>query len=189
MRHTLCWQIVVPRLLFVVVLLLAAQYTLGRVVRRMTTGWLEAAAHKRVDLAHARVSLLRRELILNDLRIRAGREPLQSLLEIDRCELKVAVAPCSTRKPLSNAERCPACGSVRRGQQMAHRPRLDHAMLPRPSNGSTATQATRHVIGSSGWITALIRKSLASSPAWTEPTRCVLSGRNTQFISTAGLAS
>ncbi len=98
MSYTLRWQIVVPRLLFVVVVLLAAQYTLGRVVRRITTGWLEAAAHKRVDLAHARVSLLRRELTFNELRIRTGREPFQSLLEVDRCELKFAVAPLLYKK-------------------------------------------------------------------------------------------
>jgi hypothetical protein len=98
MSRTLRWQIVVPRLLLVVVLLLAAQYTLGRVVRRTATGWLEVAANKRVDVAHARVSLLRRELALNDLRIRTGRHPSRSLLEVDRCELKFAVGPLLYKK-------------------------------------------------------------------------------------------
>src|SRR5688572_18360519 len=98
MSRMLRWQIVVPRLLLVIVLLLAAQYTLGGIVRRMATGWLEAAANKRVDMALARVSLLRRELTLNDLRIQSGREPSRSLLEVDRCELKFAVGPLLYKK-------------------------------------------------------------------------------------------
>ena len=190
MRHTLCWQVIVPRLLFVVVVLLAAQFTLGRVVRRMTTGWLEAAAHKRVDLAHARVSLLRRELTLNDLPFEQGGEPLQSLLEVDRCELKFAVGSLLYKK--ATFEPLTLSGVRFRAPRAAnrwYRARLRHAMPHRPSSGSAATPATRHETGSIGWTTALIMKSPVNSPAWNEPTRCVPSGRNMQFISTAGLAS
>ena len=98
MSRTLRWQIVVPRLLLVVVLLLAAQYTLGRIVRRMAPGWLERPLTSESTLAHARVSLLRRELALNDLRIRSAANRHDPLLEIDRCELKFAVGPLLYKK-------------------------------------------------------------------------------------------
>jgi uncharacterized protein (TIGR03545 family) len=98
MSRALRWQFLVPRLLLLVVLLLAAQYSLGRIARRTATGWLEAVAHKQVDVAHARVSLFRRELALSDLQVRPGRKSAPPLLEVDRCELKLAVGPLLYRK-------------------------------------------------------------------------------------------
>jgi uncharacterized protein (TIGR03545 family) len=98
MSRTVRWQNIVSRLMLVAVLLLAAQYVVGRIVRRVAAGWLEAATSKPVDLEHARVSLLRRELALNDLRIRTGVESVQPLVEVARCDLKFAVAPLLHKK-------------------------------------------------------------------------------------------
>jgi uncharacterized protein (TIGR03545 family) len=49
-------------------------------------------------MAHARVSLLHRELAFNDLRIRTGGDSSRSLLEADRCELKFAAWPLLYKK-------------------------------------------------------------------------------------------
>jgi uncharacterized protein (TIGR03545 family) len=87
------WQIVVPRLLLVVVVILAAQYSLGRIARWFVAGSLESAAHAPVELAHARVSLLNRQLVLGELRLLNMGSEAQKLVEFDSCCLDFATVP------------------------------------------------------------------------------------------------
>jgi uncharacterized protein (TIGR03545 family) len=87
------WQIALPRLLAVVVLLLALQYGLGLAMRSKAVQTVEDVVGAPVELAHARVSLVRRQISLNDVRIASPRCPLEYLVEADRCELHFAARP------------------------------------------------------------------------------------------------
>jgi hypothetical protein len=90
MSRTLRWQILVPRLLFVGVVLLAVQYGLGLAVRSYAIRSGETALGVPVDVGTSRVSVLEHQVALNDLRVANPCHPAESLLEADRCELDVA---------------------------------------------------------------------------------------------------
>ncbi len=87
------WQFWLPRLMLVAVVLLAVQYGLGVFVRSKVIHLGEAAIGARVEVAHARVSIVNRQVVLRDLRVADPRQPLQNLVEADRCELDVAAGP------------------------------------------------------------------------------------------------
>ena len=86
MRRWLHWQFVMPRLLVLVVAILAAQYMLGVVARSMAIHAGEAAVGARVDVGHARVSLLDRQVVFADLRVVNGHRQSESVL--DQCAHK-----------------------------------------------------------------------------------------------------
>lgn len=90
MNRLFRWQILVPPLLLVTVALLAVQYVFGLAARSIAVRSGEAAVGAQVEVAHARVSLLDRQLVLGDLRFADPRQPLQNLVEADRCELNFA---------------------------------------------------------------------------------------------------
>ena len=93
MSRSLRWQILVPRLLLVGVMLLAAQYSLGLAVRSYAIRSGETALGVPVDVGTSRVSILDHQVVLNNLRIANPRHPGESLLEADRCELDLATKP------------------------------------------------------------------------------------------------
>jgi len=105
MRRALRWQVVVPQLLLLVVLALAGQYGLGLVVRSvmMTAG--ETAFGVPVDVGNTRVSLLDHEVTLNDLRLADPEQPVDSLVEADRCVLDVAPKPLLHKQTIVNRGR------------------------------------------------------------------------------------
>ena len=85
MKQWLHWQFVVPRLLALVVALLAAQYVLGLVVRSAAIQAVTDATRAPVDVGHARVLMSERTVVFEGLRVGA--------LQADRCELKFAAGP------------------------------------------------------------------------------------------------
>src|SRR5262245_43799256 len=87
------WQFAVPRLLLAVVILLSAQFGLGVAIRAYVEEVGEATVGSRVEVAHARLSLLQRQLVLSNFRVADPRDSSQNLLEADRCELNFATAP------------------------------------------------------------------------------------------------
>ncbi len=87
MRRLLEWQYVVPRVLLVIVLLMAVQYVLGVAARSLAVQRGEAALGARVDVRHARVAFVHGQVVLNDVRIADPNLPEKSFLEADRCEL------------------------------------------------------------------------------------------------------
>jgi uncharacterized protein (TIGR03545 family) len=93
MKHTLSWQIVVPRLLLLAVTLLAAQYTVSRIARSIAVGSLQSATRAQVEANHAQVSLFDRQLVLGDLQFSSRNRPAQPVLQIDRCALDFAMTP------------------------------------------------------------------------------------------------
>jgi uncharacterized protein (TIGR03545 family) len=93
MRSSLRWQILAPRLLLVVVALLAAQYGLGLAVRSLAINSSEAAVGARLEVGHARVWLLERQVVLSDLRVADPCQPAANVLDADRFEFRVATAP------------------------------------------------------------------------------------------------
>ncbi len=68
MRRWLHWQFVVPRVLVVVVALLAAQFVLGIVARSVVIRSGNAIAGTGIEVGHARVSLVDRQVVFSDLR-------------------------------------------------------------------------------------------------------------------------
>lgn len=93
MRRWLDWRLVVPRVLALIVALLAAQYVLGIAARSIAIRTGEAAAGMRVAVGHARVSLVDRRVVFDGLRVVNERWPSENVLEADRCELKFAAGP------------------------------------------------------------------------------------------------
>jgi uncharacterized protein (TIGR03545 family) len=87
MKRLLQWQNVVPRVLLVIVLLLTAQYVLGVVARSVAIQQGETTLGASVDVGHARVSFVNRQVVLNDVRIANTQRPAKSYLEANRCEL------------------------------------------------------------------------------------------------------
>jgi uncharacterized protein (TIGR03545 family) len=96
--RTLRWQIWLPRLLLVVVLLLAAQYGLGLATRSIAIRCGAAATGGTVEVAHARVSFVDRRVVLRDVRVANPAEHLKNLIEADRCEFDIAAAPLSHKQ-------------------------------------------------------------------------------------------
>lgn len=93
MRQLLHWQFVVPRLLLVVVVLLAAQFVLGIAARSIAIRSGESAVGARVEVGHARVSFVDGQVVFSDLRVAKRRRPSESCLEADQCELNFAPKP------------------------------------------------------------------------------------------------
>ena len=93
MSHLRNWQTWLPRLLIVVVLLLAAQFAMGLVARTKVIRSTEAWTGGRVAVGHARVSLVNRQLILRDLSVADPRRPTTNLFLADRCQLDLAAWP------------------------------------------------------------------------------------------------
>jgi uncharacterized protein (TIGR03545 family) len=87
------WHFLIPRLLVIVVALLAAQYGLGRLALSTAEESGEAGAGLPVDVKHARVAVFDRQVVLNNLRIEDRSKPAQNWVEADRLVLDVAAAP------------------------------------------------------------------------------------------------
>jgi uncharacterized protein (TIGR03545 family) len=93
MRRWLDWHFVLPRVMALVVALLAIQYVLGVVARSVAIQACEAAMGASFKLGHARVSLVDRRVVFGGLRVVNERQPSENVLEADRCELKFAANP------------------------------------------------------------------------------------------------
>jgi uncharacterized protein (TIGR03545 family) len=87
------WHRTVPRVLTVIVALLAVQYLAGLAARTMAIRYSEAATSTRVRIAHARVSLHDHALVLSGLQIADPSRPDETLVSADACELPIAVWP------------------------------------------------------------------------------------------------
>lgn len=87
MRRLLRWQFVLPRLLMVVVVLLAVQYVLCLMARSRTVQTIEAALGTRAEVGTARVSFIDGQVILGNLCVANPRRPMQNLFEAERCDL------------------------------------------------------------------------------------------------------
>jgi hypothetical protein len=92
MKKWLHWQFVVPRVLALIVAMLAAQYVLGVVARSIVIQAGEAALSVPVEVGHARVFLADQRVVFDGLRMVNGRRSSENILEADRCELKFAAA-------------------------------------------------------------------------------------------------
>src|SRR4051812_16095803 len=90
MRRWLHWQILVPRVLLVLVGLLGAQYVLGIVARSACVRSGERLFGVPVEVGHARVSVLSRQVVLTDVRLADPKESWKSIIQADRCELNFA---------------------------------------------------------------------------------------------------
>lgn len=97
MIPTLRWQSLVPRLLLLAVVLLAAQYTIGRIARRLAVGSLQSASNTNVTLSDARLSLWNRQLVLSDLGL-GGNDAGPPAIRVDRCVLHIATPPLLYRR-------------------------------------------------------------------------------------------
>jgi uncharacterized protein (TIGR03545 family) len=93
MTRNFQWQTLVPRLLLVVVVLLAAQYGLGRHVRSVAVRSSTTVAGSPLDIQHARVGLLDRQVVLSDLRLASPHATAENLIEADHAVLDVASRP------------------------------------------------------------------------------------------------
>jgi uncharacterized protein (TIGR03545 family) len=87
MRRMIRWQYWLPRAMLLVVLLLAVQYTLGRLVRSSIIRAGETVVGGKVELGGARVSLAKAQVVLHDLRIADRHAPARNLLRADSCRL------------------------------------------------------------------------------------------------------
>lgn len=85
MKRWLDWQFVVPRLLAVVVGLMAVQYLFGLVVRSAAIQAIADATQAPVGIGHARVLMSERTVVFEGLHV--------GTLQADRCELKFATRP------------------------------------------------------------------------------------------------
>jgi uncharacterized protein (TIGR03545 family) len=98
MRRWLHWQFVVPRVLLVVVILLAAQYVLGLVVRSMAIRAVGRAVGAHVAIGHARVSLADRQIVLSDVQFTNRHHHADGMLQADRCELNFDLGPLAHKR-------------------------------------------------------------------------------------------
>lgn len=105
MSRSLCWQSLVPRLLFLAVVLLAAQFGLGLAARSIAMRSGVAAIGARVDVGNSRVSWWDRQVVLNDLRVADPRHSAENLVEADRCELDFAAQPLWHKQAIVNRGR------------------------------------------------------------------------------------
>src|SRR5262245_54806459 len=90
LRH---WQILLPRVMFVAVVLLAVQYVIGLMTRSKVVESGEAMFGAKFDVGHARVSVTGRHVSLRDVSVADPRRPLTNLVEADCCEFDVAAGP------------------------------------------------------------------------------------------------
>lgn len=87
------WQFVVPRLLLCVVAALGVQYAAGLVTRSIAVRLGADLVGAQVDVAHARVSLADRHVILGGMKVSDPRCLRESWFTADSCELEVAAMP------------------------------------------------------------------------------------------------
>jgi uncharacterized protein (TIGR03545 family) len=87
MSNLLRWQYVVPRVLAVVVGLLAIQYGLCLLTRARVERAVAATIGAKGELAAARVSFVDGRVLLRGLEIADPRQPQRNLLEADCCDL------------------------------------------------------------------------------------------------------
>jgi uncharacterized protein (TIGR03545 family) len=92
MTQWLNWKFFVPRVLALLIALLAVQFVLGIVARSIAIHATETAAGLRMDVGHARVSLLDRHVVFDGLRLVNTGQPSETVLAADRCDLKFAAA-------------------------------------------------------------------------------------------------
>src|SRR6185295_16384791 len=69
------------------VALLAVQYVLGLVARSVAVQSMEAASGRAVGVAHARVSVAGRQLVLSGVSVHSPTRPAEQYIEAERCEL------------------------------------------------------------------------------------------------------
>jgi uncharacterized protein (TIGR03545 family) len=93
MTGKLQWQTAVPRLLMVVIALLAAQYGLGRLVRSVIPRSSKAITGSPLEVSHARVAMLGRQVVLSHLRFEDPQAAAQNWVEADHVVLDVATKP------------------------------------------------------------------------------------------------
>jgi hypothetical protein len=99
MRNLFRWQYAVPRVLTVVVAMLAVQYGFCLRTRTQVAAEIESAIGAKGDVTTARVSFADNVVVLGDVRIADPRQPMRNLLQADRCELMFDAGPLS-RQPL-----------------------------------------------------------------------------------------
>ena len=93
MSRSLPWQTVLQRLLLVAIVLLAAQYGIGRAVRSFVRRSGNGLVNAPIEIGHARVSMTRQQVVLSDLRCPNPHRTTHTLLEADRVLLDVAAEP------------------------------------------------------------------------------------------------
>jgi uncharacterized protein (TIGR03545 family) len=91
--RTLRWQQILPRLVVLIVAVWGVQYLLGFAAQRMAVRFGEAVLEAKVDVGTAHVSLVDRQVRLDNIRLSNPRCPSNQLLEADACELNIAVVP------------------------------------------------------------------------------------------------
>ena len=100
MTRFLQWQTLVPRLLLVAVALLAAQYGLGRHVRSLAARSSKSVAGLPLEIKHARVAMLDRQVVFNGLQFANPSAPALNLIEADHVVLDVASKPLLYKQAL-----------------------------------------------------------------------------------------
>jgi uncharacterized protein (TIGR03545 family) len=93
MNRLLHWQYSVPRVLGVIVLLMAVQYIFGLAARSVAVHSAEATFGTRLDLEHARVSLVDQQVVFSGLHLANPCRPNENIFEAESCELKLATEP------------------------------------------------------------------------------------------------
>ena len=90
MSRLLRWQTIVKRLGLLAIALLAVQFALGLAARSIVFHSGEPAVAVRLDSTYSRVSLLKRQLVLDDVRIHSDDKATPTAIEFDRCTLSLA---------------------------------------------------------------------------------------------------
>src|SRR5262245_37328233 len=93
MRRRVRWQVVVPRVLLALVLVLTFQYVLGIVARNIFMRSGESIIGVPVEAARARVSMLTRQIVLSDVRLADPQQQCKNIFQANRCELSFAATP------------------------------------------------------------------------------------------------
>ena len=93
MSKWLNWQVVVPRVVAFVVVVLGVQYVLGIAARSLAVRSGEALTSGKVEVAHARVSLDAKRVVLSGLTLQGTGQFSKNTLAADRCELNFAAIP------------------------------------------------------------------------------------------------
>lgn len=88
MTRMLRWQYALPRLALLIVVLLAAQFVLGYLVRWQVVRSGERSVGAVVEVGDTRVSLLGGRVTIRDVRVANTEAPMRNLLEADRCEFQ-----------------------------------------------------------------------------------------------------
>lgn len=92
LSHWTRWQFAVPRVLTVIVALLAAQYGLGVAVCRYAARSGEAVIGGQIKIHHSRVSLLEGQVMMSSICVADPCDPTRYMAEADRCELNFATS-------------------------------------------------------------------------------------------------